>query len=98
MAPSALFEEAPTSLSHNSKDSVQSGKHFEVPKPHQNGVYHSLELSGALEEYTQFELTPIIGTKLEDIDLHAILHAANCDAKIRDIAITSTFSHNLMRL
>ena len=54
--------------------------------------YHiPLQLSGALDQYEQNDLTPIIGTQFENINLAEILHSRECDQKIRDIAITSEY-------
>ncbi len=51
--------------------------------------YIPLKLSGALETFKQFDLTTVIGTQFENINLAKILHSSECDHVIRDIAITS---------
>lgn len=48
-----------------------------------------LKLSGALKTFKQFDLTTVIGTQFENINLAEILHSPECDQIIRDIAITS---------
>ena len=48
-----------------------------------------LKLSGALKPFKQFDLTTVIGTQFENINLTKILHSPECDQIIRDIAITS---------
>ena len=48
-----------------------------------------LKLSGALKPFKQFDLTTVIGTQFENINLTRILHSSECDKIIRDIAITS---------
>ena len=48
-----------------------------------------LKLSGALKTFRQFDLTTVIGTQFENINLTEILHSSECDHVIRDIAITS---------
>ena len=48
-----------------------------------------LKLSGALKTFKQFDLTTVIGTQFENINLTKILHSPECDQIIRDIAITS---------
>ena len=48
-----------------------------------------LKLSGALKPFKQFDLTTVIGTQFENINLTEILHSPKCDQIIRDIAITS---------
>ena len=54
--------------------------------------YHiPLQLSGALKQYEQNDLTPILGSQFENINLSEILHSPECDQKIRDIAITSEY-------
>ena len=52
-----------------------------------------LRLSGASKTMDQHDLTPVIGTQFENIDLAEILHSSLCDEKIRDIAITSKYQH-----
>ncbi|KAM3070827.1 hypothetical protein ACMFMG_009745 [Clarireedia jacksonii] len=49
-----------------------------------------LQLTGSLSRYQQRELTPLIGTAFDDIDLAKILQAGGqeSDAVIRDLAIT----------
>ncbi|KAK0507291.1 hypothetical protein JMJ35_010329 [Cladonia borealis] len=47
-----------------------------------------LKLSGALKTFKQFDLTTVIGTQFENINLTKILHSPECDQIIRDIAIT----------
>ena len=48
-----------------------------------------LKLSGALEPFKQFDLTTIIGTQFENINLTEILHSSDCDLLLRDLAIIS---------
>ena len=48
-----------------------------------------LKLSGALKPFKQFDLTTVIGTQFENINLTRILHSSECDNIIRDIAVTS---------
>ena len=52
-----------------------------------------LQLSGALDQWEQHDLTPLMGTQFEDINLTEILHSPACDQIIRDIAITSKYYH-----
>ena len=52
-----------------------------------------LRLSGILKEIKHFDLTPVIGTQFENINLAEILHSPVCDQTIRDIAITSKSRH-----
>ena len=62
------------------------------------GHKEPLKLSGALDKYESFDVTPVIGREFVDTDLAELLRAPNSDELIRDLAITSklfTFS-NLM--
>ena len=54
-----------------------------------SGPFLPLKLSGALESFKQSDLTTVIGTQFENINLSEILHSSECDHIIRDIAITS---------
>lgn len=54
-----------------------------------SGPFIPLKLSGALETFKKFDLTTVIGTQFENINLTEILHSSECDQIIRDIAITS---------
>ena len=48
-----------------------------------------LKLSGALEKFKHFDVTPVIGREFVDVDLKEWLRAENSDELIRDLAITS---------
>ena len=48
-----------------------------------------LKYSGSLDSFASFDVTPVIGTEYEDIDLAEILKAPNADDLLRDIAIKS---------
>jgi len=76
MAPSAITEEVPVIESKNLKGNL-------IRKP--------LELSGALEQYEQFDVTPVIGREFPKANVVEWLKAPNSDELIRDLAITSTF-------
>ena len=76
----ATYTEAPKALHvFNGVDAVAS----------KSGPFIPLKLSGALKSFKQFDLTTVIGTQFEDINLTEILHSSECDQIIRDIAITS---------
>jgi hypothetical protein len=47
-----------------------------------------LELSGALDKYESFDVTPVIGREFRGVDLAEWLRAPNSDELIRDLAIT----------
>ena len=53
-----------------------------------------LKLSGALNGYNSFDVTPVIGKEFIDVNLAEWLKAPNSDELIRDLAITSTFSRS----
>ncbi len=48
-----------------------------------------LELSGSLDKYESFDLTPVIGREFPTANLVEWLEDPNSDALIRDLAITS---------
>ena len=47
-----------------------------------------LSYSGSLDSYTQSDLTPVIGTEFEGLQVVDLLSAKNSDALIRDLAVT----------
>lgn len=47
-----------------------------------------LKLSGALDQFKQFDVTPVIGREFADVDLAEWLRAPNSDELLRDLAIT----------
>jgi hypothetical protein len=49
-----------------------------------------LQLKGVLDQYSSFDVTPVIGREFKDVNLAEWLHAPNSDELIRDLAITST--------
>lgn len=55
----------------------------------ETGHKEPLKLSGALDYFQQFEVTPIIGREFVDVDLAAWIQAPNSDELLRDLAITS---------
>lgn len=54
-----------------------------------NGTTHidPLEPAGLWNNHKQSEITPLIGTTFEDVNLADVLRSPNCDDKIRDLAI-----------
>lgn len=50
-----------------------------------------LKLSGALNSFDSFDVTPVIGKEFPDVSLKDLLRAPNSDELIRDLAITSQF-------
>ncbi|KAK4466845.1 hypothetical protein QBC42DRAFT_215733 [Cladorrhinum samala] len=47
-----------------------------------------LKLSGALDQFRSFDVTPVIGREYVDVDLVDLLRAPNSDELLRDLAIT----------
>lgn len=50
-----------------------------------------LKLSGALEVFDSFDVTPVIGREYSNVDLVKLLRAPNSDELLRDLAITSEY-------
>jgi len=48
-----------------------------------------LKLSGVLDQFTSFDVTPVIGREFVGVDLVKWLRAPNSDELLRDLAITS---------
>ncbi|KAI1204644.1 TauD-domain-containing protein [Annulohypoxylon truncatum] len=59
----------------------------ELPKL-ETGHKEPLKLSGALDQFEQFDVTPVIGREFVDVDLAKWLRAPNSDELLRDLAIT----------
>lgn len=51
-------------------------------------IHEPLQLSGALDKFEPFEVTPVIGTEFSNVNLVDWLNAPNSDELIRDLAIT----------
>lgn len=51
-----------------------------------------LQLTGALDKYESFDVTPVIGREFPDANLKEWLEAPNSDELLRDLAITSESS------
>ncbi|KAH6692505.1 alpha-ketoglutarate-dependent sulfonate dioxygenase [Plectosphaerella plurivora] len=47
-----------------------------------------LKLSGALDQFEHFDVTPVIGREYSNVKLHDLLRAPNSDELLRDLAIT----------
>lgn len=72
-------------------DSVPTSDHGELPRLFTNHR-DPLKLSGALEKFESFDVTPVIGREFVGVDLSNLLRAPNSDELIRDLAITSTLA------
>lgn len=53
-----------------------------------------LKLSGILDQFKSFDVTPVIGREYVDVNLAEWLKAPNSDELIRDLAITSNIHVN----
>ena len=93
MAPSAVE----VSPQHSVEDGVQNG-HSEKKvengkivntKPETTNRPQPLKLSGILDSYESFDVTPVIGKEFPTANLVDWLNAPNADDLIRDLAITS---------
>ncbi|KAF6825046.1 alpha-ketoglutarate-dependent sulfonate [Colletotrichum plurivorum] len=68
---------------------VQHPQAQEVELPEvRTGHREPLKLSGALDKYEHFDVTPIIGREYPTLDLKELLRAPNSDELVRDLAIT----------
>lgn len=80
------------------KDAVQTtinvkNQSTQQAAPAQQHAQHvePLKLSGILDQYEHFDVTPIIGREFPKANLVEWLNAPNADELIRDLAITSSF-------
>ncbi len=70
------------------------GAEASVPNPNElpkleTGHKEPLVLSGILDQFESFDVTPVIGREFPTADLAKWLHAPNSDELLRDLAITS---------
>lgn len=84
MAPSAV-EAVQTTINVKNQTTQQS-----APTQHAQHV-EPLKLSGVLDQYEHFDVTPVIGREFPKADLVEWLNAPNSDELLRDLAITSLF-------
>lgn len=61
----------------------------ELPKL-ETGHKEPLKLSGVLDQFKYFDVTPVIGREFVGVDLAKWLRAPNSDELLRDLAITGT--------
>jgi hypothetical protein len=62
----------------------------QAPSTIDNQGKEPLKLSGALDHFESFDVTPTIGREFVGVNLAKWLKAPNSDELIRDLAITST--------
>ena len=70
---------------------VKGGQSEELPKLN-TGHREPLKPTGALDQFEQFDVTPVIGREFVDVDLAEWLKAPNSDDLLRDLAITGNDS------
>ena len=46
-----------------------------------------LQLSGALDQFKRFDVTPSIGTEFQDVDLASWIQSKDSDAILRDLGV-----------
>lgn len=70
--------------------SAPAVKEPESELPHLETAHKEpLKLSGALDHFESFDVTPVIGREFKGVNLAKWLRAPNSDDLIRDLAITS---------
>ncbi len=55
-----------------------------------------LKLSGALDAFDKFDVTPVIGREFPNASLKEFLRAPNSDELLRDLAITGNTSLDIL--
>lgn len=99
MAPSAtettttVVEDFKSALKSSTQDDKGNNNRYSaeidgLPKLEVNHR-EPLKLSGALDQFKAFDVTPVIGREFIDVDLAEWLRAPNSDELIRDLGITS---------
>lgn len=92
MAPSVTetVTETVTQVTENLKQKPTASLKDQTEPKLETGHREPLKLSGALDQFKQFEVTPVIGKEFVDVDLAEWLRAPNSDELLRDLAITGT--------
>lgn len=88
--PAAEVEEQKSVEAVSEAPAVQAPAVEAAAVPTSNYIRAPLKLSGALDEWKNFDVTPVIGREYENVDLATVLRAENSDELLRDLAITST--------
>ena len=73
----------------NGEDPVND-EHTNGQHPNEGKYPQPLKLSGALDQFESFRVTPCIGTEYPKANLVEWLRAPNSDELIRELAVTST--------
>jgi len=80
-------DDAKPANGHSAKNSAQ----LDLPEL-KTGHKEPLKLSGALDHFDSFDVTPVIGREFPHADLAKWLRSNNSDDLLRDLAITSKAS------
>jgi hypothetical protein len=78
----------------NGNSAAANGGKIEAPVDEEvlpevrTGHREPLKLSGALDKFEQFDVTPVIGREFVNVDLAEWIKAPNADELLRDLAIT----------
>ncbi|KAI1177160.1 TauD-domain-containing protein [Nemania sp. FL0916] len=83
----AAPEKVPEAVEGGAVGSAPIDDAYHIPELRTNHR-EPLKLSGALDQFKHFDVTPVIGREFVDVDLAEWLHAPNSDELIRDLAIT----------
>jgi hypothetical protein len=84
MAPPAAIALPTTDAAPNVETSINLKSSNASKASNESRLDGPLKYSGSLDQYTSFDVTPVIGREFADVQLTDIL---NDDAKIRDLAI-----------
>lgn len=80
-----MFQDTVTLLNIMAPSAIE----VDVPVATKGQSREPLKLSGALDSYESFDVTPVIGREFPTANLVEWLDAPNSDELIRDLAITS---------
>ncbi|KAK2798133.1 hypothetical protein FQN50_008944 [Emmonsiellopsis sp. PD_5] len=84
MAPSVV--DTPQAVAVEAGKSIKDAKSLVTPSS--STQREPLKLSGALDQFDSFDVTPVIGREFKNVNLKKWLRAPNSDELIRDLAIT----------
>lgn len=83
-------KDVPTNGTKESAPEVQEPETEKTETPHVETQHRDpLKLSGVLDAFEYFDVTPTIGREFSGVNLKKWLRAPNSDDLIRDLAITS---------
>lgn len=76
-------------ITKNEPDVTDEAPAVQEPSTKTTTKRQPLKLSGALDHFESFDVTPVIGREFVGVNLAKWLRAPNSDELIRDLAITS---------